>query len=64
MKKYQIIVETVDGEYQGLCDSMADIGYAVDEVNTSDESKLIFIGNIIVRAGSIKSICIDKEVDA
>lgn len=59
---YSVIVESVDGDYKTEVGSKIEFENIVKEMNVSEDNKMIMIGTLAIRAGSIKSMCLqDKE---
>ena len=59
---YTVIVEATEGDYRTEVNSKVEFENIVKEMNVSDDGKMIMIGTLAIRAGSIKSMCLqDKE---
>lgn len=59
---YRVVVESTEGDYQSEVDSKVEFTSIVKEMNVSEDSKMIMIGSLAIRAGSIKAMCLqDKE---
>lgn len=60
-RKISIRIETPDGEYQTSVNAVNEVKSAIKEINVSPDNALIMIGSLVVRAGAIKSICVEDE---
>lgn len=59
---YTVIVESTEGDYKTEVDSKVGFENIIKEMNVSDDGKMIMIGTLAIRAGSIKAMCLqDKE---
>lgn len=65
MKKiYHVVVETVNNEdYESTVDSSYALEKAADKASTAQPDVFIQIGDLYVRAGDIKTMRIDREME-
>ena len=56
-----VIVESVEGDYKTEVRSKVEFENIVKEMNVSEDNKMIMIGTLAIRAGSIKSMCLQEQ---
>lgn len=61
MSGIPVVVESTEGNYKTEVESVVQFTEIVRDINSSEDGKMIIIGSLAIRGGTIKSMCMDTD---